>query len=147
MKILIVEDNEVKYKQITSVVSAREQTEVIWVKTLKRAHPQIRHGDFGLVILDMTFQVLEMPGRSYSIEALAGLQLLQYMKRIKRRIPVIVTTQHAKFEQPGYKTINGIRSLDLMLRGQFSDFYIGCVPFAENNGWEVQLIKMMEEVR
>ncbi|UNK37683.1 hypothetical protein MNR02_14625 [Shinella sp. H4-D48] len=143
--LLIVEDNDFKYQQILTVLDA--DTPLLRVKTFKAALPQVRTGTFSAIILDMTFQVLETTGQTDSLEALAGLQLLQYMKRIGKRTPVIVTTQHTTFHQPGTATIQGVEALDDLLKAGFSGFYIGCVYMAEGNGWEKELVQHMQGIK
>lgn len=141
--LLVVEDNDFKYQQILTVL---KDVPTLRVKTFKAALPQIRTGSFSAIILDMTFQVLETTGQTDSLEALAGLQLLQYMKRIGKKTPVIVTTQHTTFHQPGTATIQGVEALDELLKAGFSGTYVGCVYMAEGNGWEAELMQHMRGI-
>jgi CheY-like chemotaxis protein len=125
-RILIVEDNAAKQAAITRLLQREFDAEVEAVASILAAYPNLTKQTWDLVILDMAFQVF---GQSSSgdNQALAGLELLQYMSSKEISFPVIVATQHGHFSQPGYLSISSIEELDEVLTNSFPRIYRGVV--------------------
>lgn len=139
MNILIVEDNELKFKRILATIESCGSHTVTRTKNLKTTLANIRFGGFELMFLDMAFEVLSNQSQSATLHALAGLQVLQYLNRSSSRIPVVVVTQHSSFHQPGTPAIPDIKSLDLRLCEAFPTIYRGMVFMAEDNNWQAEI--------
>lgn len=88
----------------------------------------------------MTFEVLENKSQTATLQALAGLQVMQYMRRTGLQTPTIVVTQHSSFQQPGTPVIPDIETLDTVLKTNFPGLYRGYVFMTETNNWREVLI-------
>lgn len=121
--ILIVEDNATKRAEIERALPANEVFEVRATATIAQAYRVLVGKPWSLIILDMTFQVLQGAGNEMAKEALAGIELLQYMTRSRIRAPVIVATQHSDFATPDMPGVNSIESLHELLTDLFPANY------------------------
>lgn len=145
-KLLIVEDNDIKLRRIVSVLNEISITEFDRVSNLKAAQLYVRNFTYAGILLDMTFHIIENKIQSVTLEALAGLQLMQYMDRLGIEIPTIVVTQHTVFQQPGTPAIRGVSKLDKLLRGTFPGIYRGTVLMTDGDQWRSDLVRLLETV-
>src|SRR5687767_3896574 len=102
--VLIVEDNAGKRAEIERALPSRYDFDPLFAPSIAQAYRAIEKKPWDLIILDMTFQVAQTPGHESAKEALAGVELLQFMARRRVSVPVIVATQHSSFssvEMPG----------------------------------------------
>lgn len=121
--VLIVEDNNTKRIEIENSLPSCFSYEVQATPSIAQAYRVLSIKPYDLVILDMTFQVSQGKGQEMSKEAMAGVELLQYMARSKINSPVIVATQHSVFSSPGLPTINSVGDLDDLLSALFPENY------------------------
>jgi CheY-like chemotaxis protein len=141
IRVLIVEDNATKQNRIKAVVQRAFPAEIEVVSTINAAYPNIERRTWDLVVLDMTFQISGM-GADVGKQALAGLELLQYVASKEIMVPVIVATQHQVFTQPGFFSIGSVQELDELLLSSFPDIYSGVVLVdLASEQWEGELLK------
>ena len=145
-RILVVEDNHLKAEQITNTIRSSYEVSFATVPTISGAYAVLEHGHWDLVILDMTFQVSKGLGEAVRKEALAGLELLQYMLGKRIRFPVIVATQHAMFSQ-GIINVSSIEELHKLLSDAFPDIYRTTVRVdLANDQWHAELLAAVKGV-
>lgn len=147
MKILVVEDNDLKYRRLLEVLAScgLSSENVTRSKNQRSALINLRlHHDF--VLLDMTFEVLENKSQTATLQALAGLQVMQYMRRTGLQTPTVVVTQHSSFQQPGTPVIPDIETLDTVLKTNFPGLYRGYVFMTETNDWREVLISHLRSL-
>ncbi|SPP98327.1 response regulator [Bradyrhizobium vignae] len=147
LSVLIVEDNSSKADQISQIVKLQYLAEPEVVPTISGAYSVLDYRKWDLVILDMTFQVSSGLGQAVRKEALAGIELLQYMSAKRLHYPVIVATQHEVFSQGGGVSISSIEDLDRNLKKAFPVQYRGIVQVdLASSNWHLELIKTMRRV-
>jgi CheY-like chemotaxis protein len=130
MRILLVEDDEIKRNQIINYLYQSEES--IQIETAKSVQSGLKHivsGEFDLIILDMTLPTFDISadedgGRP---RAYGGRELLAQMKRRIIETPVLVVTQFDRFgKEPELLTLE---ELDKQLKGSFEN-YIGSVYYS-----------------
>lgn len=121
--VLIVEDNATKRAEIEKALPPRFAFQVRSTPSIAQAYRALAGQTWDLVILDMTFQVSQSGGGELSKEALAGVELLQYMSRSRLSAPVIVATQHSSFPTPEIPGIDSIDKLHQLLADLFPANY------------------------
>jgi CheY-like chemotaxis protein len=145
--VLVVEDSSSKADSITQLVKLHYDAQVEWVSTISGAYAVLNRKPWDLVILDMTFQVSQGLGQAVKKEALAGIELLQYMSAKQLSYPVIVATQHDEFSQGGWININSIDQLHSLLSEAFPDQYRSVVHVdLMSSDWHLELMKAMRRV-
>ncbi|GAA4106241.1 response regulator [Aminobacter aganoensis] len=146
MKVLIVEDNEDKARQIIDVVSQFAVSETAHVRGLRAAYPALERVRWDLVILDMTLHAAEGNLSASSKESLAGIEVLQAINAGPEATAVIVATQHDVFRQDPLH-FESIDSLDAALRDAFPNLYRGVVRVKlGTDEWKVDMASRIGEV-
>lgn len=147
LSVLVVEDNSSKADQISQIVRRQYDADVEVVPTISGAYSVLDYRRWDLVILDMTFQVSSGLGHAVRKEALAGIELLQYMSAKRLHYPVIVATQHDFFSQGAGVSINSIEELDINLKKAFPAQYRAVVQVdLASSDWHQELTKTMRQV-
>ncbi|MER9405137.1 hypothetical protein NKI36_13880 [Mesorhizobium caraganae] len=146
MKVLIVEDNDEKARQIREVVGIFSPQEVAHVRGLRAAYPALERVRWDLVILDMTLHAAEGSLSASSKESLAGIEVLQAIQAGGDQTAVIVATQHDVFRQdPLY--FESISDLDRSLRDAFPSIYRGIVRVKLGiEDWKVEMEVKIREI-
>lgn len=122
--VLIVEDNATKREEIERALVVPGLTfEVLPVSSIANAYRALDTRTWDLIVLDMTFQVSQSVGNEISKEALAGVEILQFIARKRAKSPVIVATQHSSFVSPGLPGIDSIDKLHALLTKLFPRNY------------------------
>jgi len=138
--VFIVEDNLTKREAIEKALPFLESVECDSTTSISAAYRAIDGRAWSLIILDMTFQISLGAGSASTKEALAGIELLQYMTRRQIKAPVIVATQHTSFSSPGLPTINSIETLHEILKDLFPANYRETVHIdLADDGWKTKL--------
>ncbi|WP_395444302.1 response regulator [Caulobacter sp. UC70_42] len=119
--IFIVEDNPTKHEEIKAALPS--SCIPTWTTAISQAFKILENKRWDLIILDMTFQVLSGSGNEIAKEPLAGIEVLQYLKRRRIEVPVIVATQHSSFTSNERPDIDSIDKLHAMLARLFSPNY------------------------
>lgn len=115
----IIEDNNLKCKEIERALKAPLALDIHSTPSIAQAYRALVNKEWDLVVLDMTFQVSQGGGREIAKEALAGVEILQFMARRRILSPVIVATQHTSFVAPGLPAIDSIEGLHALLTRLF----------------------------
>lgn len=147
LRILVVEDNSSKAEQITQTVKFHYDAVVEWVPTISGAYAVLEYNPWDLVILDMTFQVSQGLGQTVRKEAMAGIELLQYMSAKRLYFPVIVATQHDFFKQGDWVNIESMDALHQVLSSAFPKQYRAVVHVdMASSEWQIELMKTMRRI-
>jgi CheY-like chemotaxis protein len=146
-RILIVEDNKAKQERIANIIQASYPASIEFVFTISSAYAILEHRRWDLVVLDMTFQISQGIGQAVQKEALAGIELLQYMVAKGLKYPVIVATQHDVFSHGGWMTFSSISELDRSLAEAFPGIYKSTVRVdLANSDWHEDLLAAVQRV-
>lgn len=148
MRILVVEDDENKRRQVLDFFKANYAAEeLIWSSSLVTGLREAKRCSPDLVILDMTLpnyeaSGLELDGRMH---AFGGKEFLRQTARMSASCKVIVVTQFESFgEAP---QVTGLSDLDAELKARFPEHYVGAVYYhASINEWTDHLKAMIDEL-
>jgi CheY-like chemotaxis protein len=150
MKVLVIEDDDNKSREIEALVTAHEQvTGVTLARSLHGGRKELQNNTFDLVVLDMTLPnydaTAEEPGGG-SVHSFGGVKLLRYMTRLELATPVVVVTQFELFlAGEGQMDID---ELDRQLAAEFRPQYLGTVYYhASLSRWRLELTRFLESVQ
>lgn len=146
MNILIVEDDDQKYKHISSflIESCEIKIKITRNKSLHSALDSITSNIFDLILLDMTLPTFDISvhedgGRP---QARAGREVLRQMKRRNINFPVIVITQFDVFGV-GKDEIT-LDELNLQLMNSHHGTYLGAIYYSTySDKWKKDLIDFL----
>jgi CheY-like chemotaxis protein len=148
MKLLIVEDDNNKIRQLVQVLreilpEAAPET----AHSLQSGLRGVREKHPDLVLLDMTLPTFDIgpdePGGS--THPFGGREFLRQIRRFKISVPVIVITQFETFGS-GPEAIT-LKALDEELRREHSDVYRGAIYYhAAIQSWKDELRKLLLEI-
>lgn len=142
MRLLLVEDDDNKRREIEAFASARADVDHISLaRSLHGGRRSLQADSFDLVILDMTLPnydvTAEEPGGG-SVHNFGGRKLLRYMDRLELATPVVVVTQFELFIGGGGPM--DIDELNNRLASSFKTIYMGIVYYhASLTRWRVDL--------
>lgn len=146
-KLLIVEDNPVKLNAIRTLLEDEFVVDVTAASSISFAYATLDFAPWDLVILDMTFQASQGTGREISKEALAGIEVLQYIQRMGSPAPVIVATQHSTFPSKEFVSIDSLEELHQLLLGGFPGVYRETVRIdLASDAWKNDLRKAIIKI-
>lgn len=144
MKILIIEDDELKHQHLEKFVSSIITNSVFtWRKSYQSGLKEIMANTYDLVLLDMSMHIYEKTAQESggSFETYAGRMILNEIDINDIITRVIVVT--------GYDVYSDGKTLDtlkLELRNEFGDFYIDTVYFiGSQDKWKTELTKLLTE--
>jgi CheY-like chemotaxis protein len=147
MNVLIVEDNAEKSKAIETIIRSQFTGRIDFAQTISSAYSQLEHHNWDLVILDMTFQVSQGLGQAVRKEALAGLEILQFMTSKNLSYPVIVATQHSSFSQVGLISLSSVEELHSLLSETFPEIYRETITVdLTTNEWHAALLNAAKRI-
>ncbi|MBC2853536.1 response regulator transcription factor [Cetobacterium sp. 2G large] len=147
MKILIIEDDDNKYKNISRVLLKYFPLESI---TLKKSYNsglrEILKIEYDLILLDMSLPIYENEkSNSLEIKPFTGIDILNQMKRYQKKIRTIVVTQFEIFSTSrGRGEEISITELRKKLEALESQNYKGLVYYdVTSDSWETELIDLI----
>lgn len=131
MKILIVEDDEMKRKQVVEFLySLRSDLLLFEARSLQSGLKALREASFDFLVVDMT-----MPTFDISVEedggrpqAYGGREILRHMKRRGIAVPSVVLTQFDRFGEGS--DLLTLDELDSQLRYAHAPYYLGAVYYS-----------------
>jgi len=146
MKIILVEDDPNKARQVASFIKDRIASASIIIRgSYTSGLREIREGHPDLVILDMSLPNFEIDGTEEGgrFRSYAGREILEQMRRRKINAPVIVLTQYETFS-PESKP-RTLTQLSKELSEKFSDIYAGAVYYnTAQDDWKEELIGIID---
>lgn len=130
MKVLIVEDTDVKLEQLISFFTANYNADITQAKSFKNGSSEIKNGEFDIIILDMSMPTYDISegDRGGGLRHFAGRDLLSKISR-KGNTPVIVITRFDVLGPEDNKI--SLAEYDKRLTKEFSNNYRGYVFYDE----------------
>lgn len=145
MKILLIEDDYNKYSAIRDYIDCQWPDVNLTIKTSYHSGSvELRNNSYDLLFLDMSLPVFDETNQGSNGRFLAqgGLYIMLRMKHTRIKTRTIVITQYEEF---GGITADG---LDIELKRQFRDFYLGIVHYsAINADWKNNLNTILQKLR
>lgn len=147
MKILIIEDDDIKREQIIHFMEeSLPEINIIAVRSVQGALKKITSNQFDLIILDMTLPTFDY-GRDENggrIRAYGGRDILRQMDRHEIITPVIMVTQFDRFGK-GDESLT-LEELDLELQSEHNRNYKGSVYYnAAYDDWKSSLRNLISK--
>ena len=149
MKVLVIEDDQYKAKQlITFLHSSFNTTAIDIASSVSSGMNKIKSNKFDLILLDMSLPTYdvgpsETGGRP---QGFGGLELLRYIDRLNILTPIIIVTQYERFPDKGLKYLD-LDSLNTMLLHEHTLTYRGLVFFATtNDNWKNNLRDAIDKI-
>lgn len=131
MKVLLVEDDEPKRRQIVDLFSNAIDVSLTCAVSLNEAVKKVDSESFDKIILDMSLPTLNSGNRANASgqqQDLGGKQFLEYLWELSIHTEVFLVTQLKSFQGEDGKLIS-LQQLDRMLSGEFPSIYHGYAYF------------------
>ena len=147
MKILYVEDEQIKANQIVDFLESLQYSDITLAKSYSTALRALHNNTYDLLLLDMSLPLHD--SNFYyddDFETYAGLEILDEIDRIGLSIKVIVITAFDVLGDGSEKRT--LDQLDKEISVDFSNNYLGIIYY--NNStmeWNVKLKKMLEHLK
>lgn len=146
MRILLIEDDQHKSKQIITFLSESiTELNVELKKSYQSGLKELLTESYDLILLDMQLPNFDIkPGEDgYKFRKLAGIDILRELTRKKKTCRVIVITQFETFgEDESYIDLVNLKQ---MLESEFSNLYIETVFYSPDNSvWQKELIDLIK---
>lgn len=141
MKILIIEDDTNKLKQIEVFLTENfSEVEIMDARSYQSGLKKLHEGSFDFVLLDMSLPTYDIKSGEdgYRFRRLAGQEILSELKRRRKEDRVIVVTQFETFGE-GDNYID-LKDLKAMMEKDFIPNYLGTVYYNPGqNVWKTEL--------
>lgn len=149
MRILLIEDDEIKRNQINRfLLESLKKADIKIAKSLQSGLKAIINNDFDFILLDMTMPTFDIGldedgGRP---RAYGGREILQQMARRQILIPVIVVTQFDRFGK-GADSLT-LSELDEQLKFIYKNNYLGCIFYnSAVDSWKKDLKRLIDTIK
>jgi CheY-like chemotaxis protein len=144
-KILFIEDNEIKAKDVTSFILEKYPNyEVVIKDSFRGGVREIIKNSYDLLLLDMSLPTWDRKDSrsNEGFERFGGITIMREMKRKKREFPTVVITMFNEFGIG--KTFIDLSQLNNHLVKEFSSFYLGYVQYvSRETKWKEELQKFL----
>ncbi len=143
MKILCIEDNDVKFSVIEKLLQPDNEIELIQARYGNEGLLKLSKDHFDLLILDMS-----LPINNYSKDTnmLYGEDILAEVKRMRSRIKVFIITGFDFFEQD--KERLSFEELYERLMSRYKKYLVGMVHYDQLSiEWANVLKQVIEEIK
>lgn len=144
MKILCMEDQIEKYKQIEAVID-KIDAEITWKKNCQYGLMELRNKKYDVVLLDMSMPICDDENVTENFDSYAGMAVLREIKRKNYDLKVIVITGFSDFEK-GSKLIT-LSELDSEIRKKYDNVYVGYVKYDSTSvEWQEKLKEKLRTI-
>lgn len=145
MKILIIEDDELKHQHLEKFCIENFKITILeWKKSYQTGLNEIMKNPYDLILLDMSMHIYEKTAHEAggSFETYAGRMILSEIDLNEIDTKVIVVT--------GYDVYSDGKTLETLkkeLREEFGDFYLDTIYFIGNeNNWKLELLNLTNNI-
>ena len=147
-KVLLIEDNKTKANDVKSFLNENfSNIEITIRESLTSGLRDLFSHDYQFLLLDMSLPTREgaMNNTVNNFEQLGGHRVLSEMKRKNKRIPTILITMFSEFGVG--ESFLDIKNLDILLKKDFNDFYMGSVFYSsQNEDWKNNLNNLIKSI-
>lgn len=144
MKVLVIEDNPNKLKQIKSFLNEYyDQPQIEETYSFNGGKAKLYEEEWNLIILDMSLPTYDITHTEYGGDKkpVAGKNLMKRMLNRKIFTPVIIITQFETFDDDRIS----LDSLNQEFNEKFSSIWKGTI-FYGNDDWNIELKKLLDEL-
>ena len=144
IKLLIIEDDNNKNKQIISLIEETfpEESIITEAHSFQKGVKELRLNKFDILLLDMTLPSFDIDTNHTggSIRKFAGIDILSDMKRQNIKLATIIVTQFDSFGEGKYRITN--KELREQLTLDFEENFKGIIYYNSSlTTWRSELIK------
>ena len=144
MKVLVIEDNPNKLKQIKSFLNEYyDQPQIEETYSFNGGKAKLYEEEWDLILLDMSLPTYDITHTEYGGDKkpVAGKNLMKRMLNRKIFTPVIIITQFETFDDDRIS----LDSLNQEFNEKFSSIWKGTI-FYGNDDWNIELKKLLDEL-
>lgn len=142
IKILCMEDQEAKYKNIEKLLNDYT-IKLVWKKSCQTGLIELLYNKYDYLLLDMSMPICEDESGKENFNNYAGMTVLREIKRKRYNIKVIVITGFSDFEK-GQKIIT-LDELEKDILDRYKKYYIGHIKYDTSSiEWQNKLIEMLK---
>ncbi|PFR16718.1 MULTISPECIES: response regulator [Bacillus] len=149
MKVLIIEDDQNKKKQILSFLEeAFKNVSIVDKHSYKSGLKEVVSKQYDLILLDMSMPTFDITVSETGGKPMpfAGKEILRQMKRRSIRIPTIVVTQFEKFGD--YEKSLNLDELNEELEKEYREIYVGTVYYnPASSSWREDLKENLKLIK
>lgn len=145
MRIILIEDDEFKAKQITAFLETKGM-EVTLRKAFNTGMKSITTEKFNIALLDMTIPSFEISPEhpSSRIRKYGGKDILSEIERCDINLPSIIITQYRVFDDGDVS----IEKIDMELSQEYDGIYRGIVYYNSSTmDWQDKLLELINAIR
>jgi len=144
MKVLIIEDDDLKYKLLKKFLEdSILKISVTWKKSYQAGLDELFNNGYQLVLLDMSMHIYEETHSESggNFETYAGRLILEEIDLYGIQTKVIVVTGYDVYEDG--KTLESLKN---ELRDNFGDYYLDTVYFvSKEESWKRELLAIINK--
>lgn len=147
--IMVVEDDEPKLRSIVNFLRERipAATTVATANSLTSAIRCLSSTPVGLAIVDMsipTYDVNTDRSGGGQPQGFGGADILRFIESETKETRSVVITQYQEFPADEFGSFRDIHGLDLELRSELSDRFLGVIHYSGQQGdWRDQLSRIL----
>ena len=144
MKVLIIEDNPNKLKQIKNFLKEYyNQPQIEEARSFNGGKAKLYEETWDLILLDMSLPTYNITHTEYGGDKkpVAGKNLMKRMLNRKIFTPVVIITQFETFDDDRIS----LDSLNQEFNEKFSNIWKGTI-FYGNDDWNIELKKLLDEL-
>lgn len=144
MKVLVIEDNPNKLKQIKCFLNEYyNQPQIEETYSFNGGKAKLYEEEWDLILLDMSLPTYDITHTEYGGDKkpVAGKNLMKRMLNRKIFTPVIIITQFETFDDDRIS----LDSLNQEFNEKFSSIWKGTI-FYGNDDWNIELKKLLDEL-
>lgn len=143
MKILCIEDQEQKYRQIKDIV-VDKFGKIDWENNCQNGLMRLRTEHYDIVLLDMSMPICN-EGEEETFDSYAGMYVLKEIRRRNYATKVIIITGFSDFEK-GEEVIT-LSELHAEILDKYNSIYIGYVKYDSTTvEWQDKLVELITKV-
>lgn len=149
MKVLVVEDGEIKWAQVKRIVrDALESAEIVRARDLFEGEREIILPGWDLLLLDISLDIRKGGGRAGTAhDYVGGLKILGRMYYDEREVPTIIITGFDSFPSVrlnGDGVMLGLEDIEREAARQLGPNLVGTVRHGPD-GWEQELATLLHK--
>lgn len=144
MRVLIIEDNSNKLKQIQELIKELyPESDIIEARSFNSGVKRVYENSWDLILLDMSLPTYDITHRESGGDKkpVAGKNIMKRIKNRKILVPVIVITQFETFDDDKVS----LDSLNKEFEEIFGDIWKGTVLYG-NDDWSINLKEKLEKI-
>ena len=144
MKVLVIEDNPNKLKQIKNFLKEYyNQPQIEEARSFNGGKAKLYEETWDLILLDMSLPTYDITHTEYGGDKkpVAGKNLMKRMLNRKIFTPVVIITQFETFDDDRIS----LDSLNQEFNEKFSNIWKGSI-FYGNDDWNIELKKLLDEL-